>query len=210
MSSIQVTARGVDTVNDALEEVDAVVEALKDRADEVLRMLGKELDRDGDDDRGLTGPAIKAAAAGVATKATTSVAKSAVTKAARKAAKKAAKRARKSAKHAGKDAKDTRKKAAKAAKRAAKKAAVAIPVVDVAKSMAERAPELRGKRAKRAKRSSSKTWLIVGVAAVAIGGAMWWRMRAGRLRELKAVDNTPDEFGAVLEREQLAGHLAPR
>ena len=45
MSTITVTARGVKTVNDALEEVDAVVEALKDRAEGVLTMLGQELCR---------------------------------------------------------------------------------------------------------------------------------------------------------------------
>jgi hypothetical protein len=73
----------VKTVHEALEEVDAVVEALKDRADEVLKMLGMELERDDWRDqhaRGVAAPAVKAAAVGVATKATKTVAKSAATK----------------------------------------------------------------------------------------------------------------------------------
>lgn len=191
MSTVTVTARGVKTVQDALEEVDAVVEALKERADEVLRMLGKELEHD--DGHGLSSPAVKAAAAGIATKA----AKSTVTK----AAKKAAKQAQHNAKHA-------RKTARKAAKRAAKKAAKTVAVVE---TVAERAPESLhvGKR-RRSKRGSSRVVVIAVVAAAGVGAALWWQKRAARLRELQAVENTPDEFGVILEREQLAGVVPPR
>lgn len=198
MDSVTVTARGVKTVHDALEEVDAVVEALKDRADEVLRMLGKELEHD--ETHGLGAPAVKAAAAGIATKATTTVAKSAVTK----AAKRATKQTRRNAKHA-------RKKARKAAKRAAKKAASTIGAVDVAKSVAEHAPEsLHLGSRRRSKGGPSRAFVIVGIAAAAVGAVVWWKMRAAKLRELRAVENTPDEFGVILEREELAGVIPPR
>ena len=200
MSTIAVTARGVKTVHDALEEVDAVVEALKDRADEVLKMLGKELERDDDEGHGLTGPAIKAAATGVATKATTSVAKSAATKVAKKAAKQARKKA-----------KGARKHAKKAAKRAAKKAVKTAAVVEVARNVAERAPDaLHVGKHRRAKRRPAPPLVIVVLGAAAIGGVVMWRMRSARLRELRAVENTPDEFGVILEREQLAGMVPPR
>jgi hypothetical protein len=199
VSTIAVTARGVKTVHDALEEVDAVVEALKDRADEVLKMLGKELERD-DEGHGLTGPAIKAAATGVATKATTSVAKSAATKVAKKAAKQARKKA-----------KGARKQAKKAAKRAAKKAVKTAAVVEVARNVAERAPDtLHVGKHRRSKRRPAPPLVIVVLGAAAIGGVVMWRMRSARLRELRAVENTPDEFGVILEREQLAGVVPPR
>jgi hypothetical protein len=198
VSTITVTAGGVKTVNDALEEVDAVVEALKDRADEVLKMLGMELERDGGRDRSrvVAAPAVKAAAVSVATKATKTVAKSAATKVAKKAAKRA------------------RKNAQKAARRAAAKAAVAVELVDAAKSVAERAPETlhvgkAGKRG-RARRSSARALVIVGVATTAGVVVMWWRARAARIRELEAVENTPDEFGVVLERAELAGVIPTR
>jgi hypothetical protein len=189
----------VKTVHEALEEVDAVVEALKDRADEVLKMLGMELERDDWRDqhaRGVAAPAVKAAAVGVATKATKTVAKSAATK----VAKNAAKRARKNAK--------------KAARRAAKKAAGAVELVEAAKSVAERAPGTlhvgkAGKRG-RARRSSARALVIVGVATTAVVVVMWWRARAARIRELEAVENTPDEFGVVLERAELAGVIPTR
>jgi hypothetical protein len=203
VSTITVTARGVKTVNDALEEVDAVVEALKDRAEGVLTMLGQELEQHEDRrDRvgnALAAPAVKAVAAGVATKATKTTA--------RKAAKQAAKAAKRRAK----------KVAKKAAKRAAKKAAKTAEIVDVAKSVAERTPETlhvgkagkHGKLGKARKRKRAKRLppplVIIGMGAVAVTAVVWLRARAARLRELEAVENTPDEFGVVLERAELAG-----
>jgi hypothetical protein len=61
-----------------------------------------------------------------------------------------------------------------------------------------------GKRG-RAKRSATRPLVIVGVATIAVVVVMWWRARVARLRELEAVENTPDEFGVVLERAELAG-----
>jgi hypothetical protein len=52
--------------------------------------------------------------------------------------------------------------------------------------------------------------VIVGVATTAVVVVMWWRARAARIRELEAVENTPDEFGVVLERAELAGVIPTR
>ena len=149
----------------------------------------------------LAAPAVKAVAAGVATKATKTTA--------RKAAKQAAKAAKRRAK----------KVAKKAAKRAAKKAAKTAEIVDVAKSVAERTPETlhvgkAGKLGKARKRKRAKRLppplVIIGMGAVAVAAVVWLRARAARLRELEAVENTPDEFGVVLERAELAGVIPHR
>jgi hypothetical protein len=87
----------------------------------------------------------------------------------------------------------------------------------VAKSVAERTPETlhvgkagkHGKLGKARKRKRAKRLppplVIIGMGAVAVTAVVWLRARAARLRELEAVENTPDEFGVVLERAELAG-----
>jgi hypothetical protein len=145
MSTIQVSARGLTTVREALDEVDAVVEVLKERADEVVRMMARELEGDGDGARAS----------------------------AMDAARRVSERARDAAEHA--------------------------PEVLHLHDGGHRASGSRGR--------------VLGIVVLGLGvavAAAVWRQRK-RTRELRAVENTaPDEFGATLERAELAGTIRPR
>jgi len=222
-------------VREAFDEVDALVEALKKRADEVLHMVGRELDRPRDpdqdpdaDDGSALATAAKGAAALLVTKAATNAATSAASNAAgsaarhakaaaedvsRKATKRAAKKAR--SKKASRKAAKKAKKAAKAlSKRAATGASgaadlggrVTSKAFDAASELAERAPEALHlpKSERRASKSRAPLVFIVTGAVTVVAVVIWRRWQA--TKELRAVDNTaPDEFGAMVERAELAG-----
>jgi transcriptional regulator of acetoin/glycerol metabolism len=231
VSTIKVSARGVTTVREAFDEVDALVEALKNRADEVLHLVGRELERpdghrdDGDDDRdddesGALSGAAKGAATLLATKAATSAAGSAarqVRTAAEDATRKAAKRAAKQAKAARKaGGRKASRKAAKKARKAAKRlkgqaVQTASELVEGAKGAASRAPDTLHLPTAKPRRSRSRAPVVVlgMLGAAAVVAVLVWRQQQ-RTRELRAVDNTaPDEFGAMVERAELASTRPP-
>lgn len=235
------TGARVSNVGEALEEVDAVVEALKERADVVLRMLGHETGLGGSarasSDEGDGGLAAAAKGAGVV------LAGKAMRAAAGTAAEHEAKKAKRTTKRAARRSTATPVALSGVVKgKAAELAGTTTGVikelagstggtVDAMKGLASeiggttagKAAELsgvaKGKAAelvggalgttKAAPKRRVWPW-AVGLGAVVALGVVWWRMR-GRVRELAAVDNTaPDEFGAVVERAELAGTLPPR
>jgi cobalamin biosynthesis Mg chelatase CobN len=220
VTTIKVSARGVTTVREALDEVDALVEALKNRADEVLHLVGRELERAGDDadddrdddDSSLLSGAAKGAATLLATKAATTAAGSAarqVRTAAEDATRKAAKRAAKQAKSARKaGSRKASRKAAKKARKTAKR--LKGQAVQTASDLVERAPEsLHLPTSKRASRSRTPVVVLGMLGAAAVVAVLVWRQQQ-RTRELRAVDNTaPDEFGAMVERAELASTRPP-
>lgn len=229
VSTIKVSARGVTTVREALDEVDALVEALKSRADEVLHLVGRELersdgdrgdDRDDDDDSGALSGAAKGAATLLATRAATAAAGSAarqVRSAAEDATRTAGKRAKKKAKAARKaGSRKASRKAAKKARKTAKRlkgqaVQTASDLVEGAKGVAERAPDTLHLPAAKPRRSRSRKPVVVlgMLGAAAVVAVLVWRQQQ-RTRELRAVDNTaPDEFGAMVERAELAGTRPP-
>lgn len=228
MTTIKVSARGVTTVREAFDEVDALVEALKNRADEVLHLVGRELERpaddaDGDrddDESGALSGAAKGAATLLATKAATSAAGSAarqVRTAAEDATRKAAKRAAKQAKAARKaGGRKASRKAAKKARKTAKRlkgqaVQTASELVEGAKGAASRAPDTLHLPTAKPRRSKSRAPVVVlgMLGAAAVVAVLVWRQQQ-RTRELRAVDNTaPDEFGAMVERAELASTRPP-
>jgi hypothetical protein len=244
VSTITVTGARVSNVREALDEVDAVVEALKERADVVLRMLGHEADADGsggtssgDDDGGLA-TAAKGAGVMLAGKALKAAAGTAAEHEAKKAKRTTKSKATpvalgdvvkgKAAELAGTTtgvAKDLAGSTSGTLKDLAGSTGGTVKglAADIGGSAAGKAAELsgaaKGKAAelvgaatgasKAAPRRRVWPW-AVGIGAVVALVVVWWRMR-GRVQELAAVDNTaPDEFGAVVERAELAGTLPPR
>lgn len=240
VSTITVTGARVSNVREALDEVDAVVDALKERADVVLRMLGHEAGAGGtgatasrDDDGGLAAAAKGAGVvlAGKAVRAAAGTAAEHEVKKARRKTKRAARRSKatpvalgdvvkgKAAELAGtttgmvKDLAGSTSGTVDAVKGLAAEiggttAGKAAELSGVAKG---KAAELVG-AAKGATKAPPKRrvwpWALGAAALVALV-VVWWRMR-GRVQELAAVDNTaPDEFGAVVERAELAGTLPP-
>jgi hypothetical protein len=249
MSTITVTGARVSNVREALDEVDAVVEALKERADVVLRMLGHEAGAGGDDatstssadDGGLAGAAKGAGVmlAGKALKAAAGTATGHEAKKAKRKTKRAVRRSKatpvalgdvvkgKAAELAGTTTgvvKDLAGSTSGTLKDLAGSTSGTVKglAADLGGNAAGKAAELsgvaKGKAAelvgealgasKAAPKRRVWPWALGAAGLVALV-VVWWRMR-GRVQELAAVDNTaPDEFGAVVERAELAGTIPP-
>ncbi len=241
VSTITVTGARVSNVGDALNEVDAVVEALKERADVVLRMLGHEAGLGGSgetpsggDDGGLSAVAKGAGVmlAGKATKAAAGTAAEHLANKAKRRTRRAALRSKATPVALGEVVKGKAAELAGTTTGAVKELAGSTSgTVDAMKGLAAeiggttagKAAELsgvaKGKAAelvgaakgtsKRAPKRRVWPWAL-GLGAVVALAVVWWRMR-GRVQELAAVDDTaPDEFGAVVERAELAGSLPPQ